>query len=162
MTQLYYPPRKRRGAPFDLEWFLRWVIPEPNSGCWIWGGSLNAGGYGSVGLYGQTTNAHVVAWLLVGRAIPDDYDLDHKCRVRCCVNPDHLEPVTRSINLIRGIGPAMLAARQTAKTHCPKGHAYAGANLYVAPDGTRDCIPCQRKRVRQWRARQRLSQGASA
>lgn len=140
----------------SMEWLLRWVIPEPNSGCWIWGGTLNKGGYGTVGFRGRGTNAHIAAWLLAGKHIPPGYDLDHKCRVRCCVNPDHLEPVTRSVNLRRGIGPAILAARRRGVTHCPKGHPYSGDNLYIDPKrGHRDCVMCQRERVRAWRRRQK-------
>lgn len=149
------PAQSKKRQPHDLEWFMRWVTPEPNTGCWHWWGPLNPGGYGSIGFQGKTTGAHRVAWVLVGRSIPPGYDLDHKCRIRCCVNPDHLEPVTRSINLKRGIGPRILSERNTTKTHCPKGHPYEGGNLYVAADGHRDCIKCQRERVRQWRARRK-------
>lgn len=152
---IIYVARWPKNEPKTLQWLLRWVLFEPNSGCWMFGGTLNPGGYGSIKLDDRARSAHRAAWVLSGRTIADGYDLDHKCRVRSCCNPDHLEPVTRSINLTRGIGPKMLGDRNTTKTHCPRGHPYEGANLYICPRGHRDCITCQRERVRQWRARAR-------
>ena len=142
--------RKGKNDPFTVDWLMRWVSPEPNSGCWLWTGTTNPGGYGAVGFMGRTRSAHRVSYELAKGPIPAGLDLDHKCRVRCCVNPDHLEPVTRSENLRRGLAGENLRVAALAKTHCPKGHPYSGGNLYVAPDGHRDCITCQRARVRNW------------
>lgn len=145
--------RDRWYAPPTLEWLLQWIIPEPNCGCWLWGGAINPGGYGTVILpvTRERMGAHRAAWLLSGREIPAGHDLDHRCRVRCCVNPDHLEPVTRGENLRRGIGPGLLNARRSAATHCPRGHPYSGDNLFIDKRGRRDCKECRRERTRQWR-----------
>jgi hypothetical protein len=71
--------------------------------------------------------------------IPEHLELDHLCRSRNCVNPEHLEAVTHLENMGRGI------SHQKAKTHCPKGHPYSGENLYVAPsNGKRYCRECTR------------------
>lgn len=144
--------RKSRLAPFTMDWLLQWVIPEPNSGCWLWVGQLNAGGYGSVGFHGKTRNAHRVSYFLATGDEVLGFDLDHLCRVRSCVNPAHLEPVSRSENLRRGNTGDNLATRAAAVTHCPRGHAYLGSNLYTCPRGHRNCVACQRQRVRIWRS----------
>lgn len=77
------------------------------SGCWRWEGKPNAGGYGVAGVfvdgeYKQRPAHRVIYEELVGK-VPPSLDLDHLCRVRICVNPDHLEPVTRAENIRRGI-----------------------------------------------------------
>lgn len=72
--------------------------------------------------------------------IPEGLVIDHLCRNRGCVNPDHLEAVTQRENILRGEG---LAAANARKTHCPKGHPYSGENLYVVPSsGRRQCRIC--------------------
>lgn len=145
--------RKSPSDPYTVDWLMKWVIPEPNSGCWLWTGTVNPGGYGCVGFHKKTRGAHKVSYLLKHGTIPDGMDLDHLCRVRSCVNPDHLEPVTRSENLRRGEAGDNLARAALSKTHCPAGHPYSGTNLYICPRGHRDCVTCQRQRVRDWRAR---------
>src|SRR3990167_4799453 len=74
----------------------------PWSGCWIWMGALSKNGYGNVHVRPKNITAHRYVYTQVRGAIPSNLDLDHLCRVRCCVNPDHLQPVTRAVNLGRG------------------------------------------------------------
>lgn len=74
--------------------------------------------------------------------IPEGMDLDHTCRNRGCVNPEHLEPVTTQVNTLRGIGPTAENAR---KTHCKHGHPLEGDNLYVDPEGKRKCRACMER-----------------
>ena len=76
------------------------VVTE--SGCWIWTGALSKNGYGNVHIRPKNMVAHKAVYLLLRGPVPEGLDLDHLCRVRCCVNPYHLEPVTRFINLQRG------------------------------------------------------------
>lgn len=150
--------KKRESEPYNLEWLFRWAIPEPNSGCMLWLATTNPGGYGIVGYRGRPIGAHRLAWILANGRVPRGLDIDHLCRVRCCVNPDHLQAVTRSENLRRGLtgkSGATIGNTNKTKTHCPNGHEYIGWNLYVSRDGHRDCNTCQRERVRQWRARRR-------
>ena len=85
------------------------------SNCWVWMGHVNWGGYGTSSLNGKGMVAHRVAYLLLVGDIPKGLDLDHLCRNRACVNPDHLEPVTRSENLIRGF----------KSRGCINGHPYS-------------------------------------
>jgi len=99
------PPRKQE---IDWQYIFDRMHPEPNSGCWLWAGELNNAGYGRIvrgnnhcGLRVRSL-AHRVTYQMARGDIPEGFDLDHKCRVRCCCNPDHLEPVTRSENNLRG------------------------------------------------------------
>lgn len=78
--------------------FASKIEPQPD-GCWLWTASCGRGGYGQVWHGGTMARAHRVVYLLVtGSPIPDGLELDHLCRVRHCVNPEHLEPVTRQEN----------------------------------------------------------------
>ncbi len=72
--------------------------------CWLWTGATTEG-YGVIGLAGRGSGngyVHCVVWELLVGLIPSGLDLDHLCRVRSCCNPDHLEPVTRAVNVARG------------------------------------------------------------
>ena len=116
------------------------IEPEPTSGCWLWVGATSSHGYGGVSYGGRSMPAHRAVYLMTGGQIPDGLDLDHLCRVRSCVNPRHLEPVTRKENLHRG--PSTLSAIHTAKTHCPAGHPFSAANTYYRKQGYRRCRAC--------------------
>jgi hypothetical protein len=83
----------------QLRRFLRNVVIS--DGCWEWTGARTRGGYGYFWLGVAAYPAHRVAYATVVGAIPAGLDLDHLCRVRHCVNPRHLEPVTRSENIRR-------------------------------------------------------------
>ena len=78
--------------------FIEKIAKHPN-GCWLWTGSVTKSGYGRFGLEaGSVTWAHRAAWRLFRGEIPVDQELDHLCRVRRCVNPEHLEPVSHQEN----------------------------------------------------------------
>jgi hypothetical protein len=79
-----------------------WAKVEKTEGCWLWTAAISPNGYGKFMVSGRPVNAHRLVYQLTVGPIPDGLDLDHLCRVRHCVNPDHLEPVTRSENLLRG------------------------------------------------------------
>ncbi|MGH3536358.1 MAG: HNH endonuclease signature motif containing protein [Pseudonocardiaceae bacterium] len=109
------------------------------TGCWEWTASLRNGyaAYGErhVNLYG-----HRVAYEWLVGPIPEGLDLDHLCRNRPCVNPEHLEPVSRRVNLLRG---ETLTAKNATATECPQGHEYNSTNTYVDPEGFRHCKTCR-------------------
>ena len=119
-----------------------------STGCWLWTSTRGSDGYGKImiGSKADGSNrmhqAHRVVYELLEGQIPAGLDLDHLCRVRHCVNPVHLEPVTRGENLRRGIGFPATRARQT---HCIHGHPFDEANTYRAPNGTRKCRECKKQ-----------------
>lgn len=119
-------------------------MPEPNSGCWIWLGTVNDSGYGTLNVNAKETRAHRYSYELYRGPIPAGLVIDHLCRVRCCINPMHLEPVTLEENKRRG---------RLFKTHCPKGHPYGGDNLFFSKLGTRLCRTCSRAWIRRTYAR---------
>jgi hypothetical protein len=131
--------------------------PEGFFGCWLWTGRPSTKGYGKLRVDGKHWRAHRLAYIWWRGGFPEELDIDHLCRVRMCVNPWHMEPVTRGDNVRRGLAPALSGQRgriqQLAKTHCPQGHPYAGENLYVNPRGKRHCRICMRAGTRRWRAR---------
>jgi len=92
-------------------------------GCWIWVGARNRKGYGVMSVYGHHAPAHRVSWMLAGRPLTPGLTLDHTCRVRECVNPDHLEEVTRGENVMRG---DTLPAAGRLRTACLRGHPLDG------------------------------------
>ncbi len=123
-------------------------IPEPNSGCWLWMGSVSQKGYGYMcgGKKHHHISVHIAAYELSKGKVPNGMEIDHKCRVRCCVNPDHLQALTHADNVRRGIGlAAKVSGIQKAKTHCPEGHPYDDKNTYVNPSGSRSCRTCCQK-----------------
>lgn len=91
------------------------IIPEPNSGCWIWIGGHSANGYGNARYPKNGVNkvqpVHRIVYELEKGPIPPKMDLDHLCRNPACVNPDHLEPVPHKVNIKRGISPEVSRKR---------------------------------------------------
>lgn len=116
----------RSRIPFDTR-FWHFVIPEPNTGCWIWMGPLMSNGYGKMGVgyksegNKKTKFVHRISYEHFVGKIPEGLDLDHKCRVRCCVNPEHLEPVTRIENIRRGAGCGGRLRKK--RKFCIRGHS---------------------------------------
>lgn len=125
-----------------LEAALRSEIAEQPDGCWSWTGRRHTGGYGQIKVFGRLVLAHRLAYEAWVGPIPDGFDVDHTCLNRLCINPAHLEAVTRQENVLRGRGPTAVNAR---KTHCLRGHPLSGSNLYVY-NGRRQCKECQRQR----------------
>lgn len=113
---------------------------KSESGCWLWTRAKKENGYGVVWDGSRTRYVHRVSYELFVGPIPDGLTIDHLCRVRSCLNPQHLEPVTAGENTLRGDSPAAVNAR---KTHCPRGHAFDHLNV----DGQRRCYQCDNLRA---------------
>ena len=122
-----------------------------NDGCWIYDGYISTTGYGMRSYMGRPTQAHRAYYRHYIGEIPEGNELDHLCRVRSCVNPDHLEPVTRLENSRRGEGGRARAAQMRAKTHCAQGHAFDQDNTLIAKNGWRRCKACMAAQNKKWR-----------
>lgn len=126
--------------------FWNKVQPCPMSGCWIWTGAEANGGYGTLGGGPRgdrwQAKAHRYAYEALVGDIPVELELDHLCRVRACVNPNHLEPVTRAINMARSpLTPHM----RKFYTHCKRGHEFTPENT-GGGGRQRYCRECERLR----------------
>ena len=91
----------KRAYPWRWSIPEQWYIPEPNTGCWLWLGGLNQKGYPQFKHQQRTWRAHRFMYERAKGPLPEGLTLDHLCRVRSCVNPDHLEPVTHAENCRR-------------------------------------------------------------
>jgi len=136
--------------------FERKYMPVPESGCWVWTGAvMTKDGYGRFWDGDKVRNAHRVSYEMVNGPIPEGSDIDHLCRVRCCVNPSHLEAVSRQINLLRGVG---FPAIHNQRTYCPQGHPYEGLNNINEKDRgyiKRRCRICRNARQAAYNLRTR-------
>ena len=119
--------------------------------CWLWTGVVAWNGYGSFqNRRGLSRIAHRAVYQTLVGPIPDGLDLDHLCRVRSCVNPSHLDPVTRSENLRRS---PLTGKRSENIPCCKRGHEFTPENTMGRKDrpGRRICRLCATERTRAWR-----------
>ena len=122
------------------ERFMEKVSPEPTSGCWLWTARCGRTGYSVLWHDGKYVGAHRWAYEYFIGPVPPGMEVAHKCRVRSCVNPAHLEAVTHRENLMRGQGPSALCSR---KTHCVHGHPFDASNTIVVEGRGRLCRSCR-------------------
>ena len=114
-------------------------------GCWLWLGNLKRDGYGVIKRDGRTQGAHRLVYERSIGPIPEGLELDHLCRNRACVNPEHLEPVTHLENMRR---------RYVLITECIRGHSLVDeANVQRGSKGERNCRACAVIRSRAYRER---------
>lgn len=109
-----------------------------DTGCWVWQRTRSKAGYGQMYVDGKMVYAHREFYEGYVADIPPGLVIDHLCRNRACCNPDHLEPVTFTENM-----------RRTRRPACKRGHPLTKENVYVAPDGERQCRECNRMRDRE-------------
>lgn len=144
-------------TPIQERWKSRYVI-DPTTGCWNWTGTISRG-YGYI--RGNSVNymAHRVAWESAsGRPIAAGHEIDHLCRNKSCVNPDHLDEVTHTVNMER-------IPKKPQITHCKHGHKFTPKNTAVCRSKGRDirrCVTCHRVNVREAQRRYRARQKAQS
>lgn len=118
--------------------------------CWIWTGALTDKGYARIRHNKKLIRVHILLYERFIGAVPGGLELDHLCRVKNCVRPEHMEAVTHQVNVARAYA---------VKTHCPAGHPLSGENLLPREDGYRECLECHRRRGRESQRRRRARTG---
>ena len=134
------------------KWFAKHI--RPSGECWEWTGSKTRNGYGQLRIEQKPMMAHRALYEYFVADIPAGLDLDHLCRNRACVNPWHMEPVTRSINLKRG-----RVGRHERPAACPQNHPYDEENTRITTKGSRACRTCERERAAESRRRKTEAEG---
>ena len=138
-------------TPTDIDRFRTFYEEGSAEECWLWLGCKH-NGYGAFWLHGNLRPAHRVSYVIAHGDISDPLlVLDHLCRNRACITPNHLEPVTGGENVLRSeLTPSGANLR---KTTCPKGHEYD----MFGKNPKRRCRTCHREADRRYAARKRAA-----
>ncbi len=136
--------RSGRGLPEEERF---WMSVDATGPCWLWTGARTKAGYGNFrrSKGGPISTCHRYVWETLVGPLEPGIQLDHLCRVRHCVNPDHLEPVTNRVNVLRGMSPSAVTYRTG---FCRNGHDMT--DVYDYGNG-RACRPCVLERQRKKR-----------
>lgn len=154
-------------AVSDPQAFVRSMVKVDEQGCWLWQGHINPDtGYGYRQVRGKTWRAHRFSYVHFVGEIPDGLVLDHLCRVRHCVNPDHLEPVTPQENVERGLAGLGLhvpnVMRGCGKHGFTDGHVRETSNRKGKRRRSWSCRICQREWEANYRERRRARERGAA
>lgn len=155
MCLSHYRALRRYGKPELVapqaieERIKRFMAPQPN-GCIEWTGGIDTPGYGAIRYEGKRWRAHRLIYTLFRNPIPERKILDHLCRNRRCVNLDHLELTTQSVNIARS---SNAFAKQREATHCRRGHPFDLFNTAIRNGRWRVCKSCSEERRRKKEAR---------
>lgn len=133
--------RRMTSAEYDVAHAPRfWGRVDRTGDCWMWQGARQGNGYGVLSWHCARRPAHRVAFRLANGAEPEGLEVLHSCDEPRCVNPSHLRAGTHAENMM---DVSLHGYHHGAvKTHCPRGHAYEGANLAVW-SGRRNCRTCR-------------------
>jgi HNH endonuclease len=141
--------RVNQGSPWSqtplIDRFEEKYIPEPNCGCWLWIGAISQYGYGRMLVGGRLVLAHRFSYQTYKGPLIQGLELDHLCRMRCCVNPDHLEQVEHIENVRRGA---------VIETHCKWGHPWDEKKTWMNGKW-RFCRACNNARQKQTQLRKK-------
>lgn len=135
-----------------------WAQVDKSGECWMWQGCTDGGGrYGSFITDGKVWRAHRLSYTWAKGDIPGGLVLDHLCRTTLCVNPDHLEVVHQTENIMRGLAPTSFNRR---KVRCLRGHSLDDADRTTT--NGRQCSSCkampEMKARRAWQQRKRRAE----
>lgn len=133
----------------EQRWVAFWSRVSEDGDCLVWD-KVTSRGYGQFWYRGKMQRAHRYSYTHTVGEMPEGLQLDHLCRNRLCVNPQHLEVVTQKENLLRG---ESFSAVNSRKTHCKRGHEFTPENTVYLPLG-RGCKTCRKASWRAWYARQ--------
>lgn len=122
--------------------------------CWLFAGEITEKGYGRVNIGGKNYGVHRLMYEELVGEIPQGLVIDHLCRVTQCCNPAHLEAVTNTENILRGVG---FAAENARKKTCPQGHFYRTHGRIRKIDGARVCRECHKVYCENWRRKKALA-----
>ncbi len=141
MITEYQTPRIQRHEKL----FLSKAVKTP-SGCLEWTGYLDKDGYGKFGMWGMwdETHCHRISYKMFKGEIDEGMVVDHVCRNRKCINPDHLRLVTPRQNVLENSNG--VAAKNKKKKVCKRGHLLTGENVRIDERGNRWCYECHRER----------------
>lgn len=123
-----------------------------SNGCMLWNSPLDKDGYGTFYFARRNRRAHRVAWFFANGEIPEGLVVNHKCKNHGCVNPQHLEVVTKKENALKD--SVSIPALNARKTHCPNGHPYDGTQT-IRGKVQRICTICTKEKHRRLRAKWR-------
>lgn len=112
---------------------------DESEGCWNWNGVVSKG-YGLIKIHSRSVRVHRLMYEVFIGPIPEGFVIDHLCKNKKCVNPDHLEAVTSRENTLRGDG---ITAKQARQKMCMRGH-----ELPKFRSGRRQCKKCAKDRKR--------------
>lgn len=145
--QSHPTPRKRRKSSIESRFWAK--VKKRSRGCWEWTGFVDKAGYARVrddgGRTGEVLYAHRVSFEIHKGTIPEGLEIDHLCRNRQCVNPEHLEAVTHKTNVLRGASPMAASSREKV---CFRGHPMTPENYYRSPiSGKGLCRVCRREKA---------------
>jgi hypothetical protein len=130
-----------------IQTILLYANKQDDAPCWIWWGATLSNGYPKVTMNYRTCLVHRVVYEHYKGSIPEGLQIDHICKNKLCVNPEHLEAVTCLENMRR---------RYANYTHCVNGHELSGENVYIAPyTGKRDCKVCRKAASMRYQQRNR-------
>lgn len=136
--------------------FFDRINPEPNTGCWLWGGCIHHSGYGNFKFKGKLFSAHRLSWVLHFGEVPKDLWVLHKCDVRACANPQHLFLGSASDNMFDMHNKKRHKKMWFKNSHCRNGHEYTKENSYINPKGLRNCRVCIRACVKKYADKKKL------
>ncbi|MHC4951671.1 MAG: HNH endonuclease signature motif containing protein [Planctomycetota bacterium] len=136
---------KHRNSPLNERIFRRVCVDENE--CWLWLGYTDRDGYATISISNWPHKAHRIVYQMFNGLLSEGLTIDHLCRVRRCLNPKHMEPVTNVENVMRG---ESIPAQFARNTHCKYGHPFDKENTYYRLTGGRRCRECARRSWREW------------